>query len=736
MANATSSIYHTCLLVLDKLAKVNGMETWLQMNNDMDPLTSLCQLCRRGLPLFTLFNALQPTDPLVPDHNPKLNELNNCKANVYHFLVACRKQLMFPEEELFTVSDLFVDDTNGSVKVVHTVDKILQILQDKGIIQPSMTPSKSQDPAPKDTRDKVMLELVATERKYVQDLETLQNYMRDLQQQNILTQDTVHYLFGNLNSLVDFQRRFLIQLENLVEKPAKEQNVGRLFMEMEDAFAVYEPYCANFYSAQDLVVQEAPKLQTSTHELTSYLIKPIQRICKYPLLMNELLKNTDKAWPLRAELETGLDAVRRVTEKINETQRRHENEQILIDLKKRVDDWNDISIERSGRLLIQDKLTYTDKGEHHEREYHVFLFEHQLLFCKQAKEQKNRLPMSNSIRKQRRRGASLDPRGNIATCLITGVYNRPSVDGNLQVLLEWLDNGAVRYFELKFRNEEQCQLWSSILKKHTSAAFDHPTPTNPSFGVPDEDDSDSEASTPTPVMPFARSRSNSFSAQLISSLTGSSNSSNGFSHRPKATSSSSTGTTTPQVFSLSMSSSGIQAPHVHPEELDIFPSSPPPSTPSSPIHASSRVASANGIHGILMPAAHAPSLSSTTVTPSSAAMAATNTPASSIALSTPMEPQDYFASRQLTAAGQLKVKLVFNDGRYSILIPRDISYMELVDRVEQKLSLVGEFTPGSPALRLKYRDEDGDLITINSNDDIQMALETYCYANIHLFVNV
>jgi cell division control protein 24 len=82
-----------------------------------DPLARLCCLCRRGAPLFTLFNALHTKQPLKIDPNPKLNQLNNCKASVYHFLVACRQQLLFPEEELFTVSDLYVDDTNGFVKV-------------------------------------------------------------------------------------------------------------------------------------------------------------------------------------------------------------------------------------------------------------------------------------------------------------------------------------------------------------------------------------------------------------------------------------------------------------------------------------------------------------------------------------------------------------------------------------------------------------------------------------------
>ena len=119
--------------------------------------------------------------------------------------------------------------------------------------------------------------------------------MRELQIQKIVSPDTIHYLFGNLNALVDFQRRFLIQLEEIAEKSPEEQRIGHLFIQFEDSFSVYEPYCANYYSAQDLVVQETPRLQkladilNPIYELPSMLIKPVQRICKYPLLLKELL---------------------------------------------------------------------------------------------------------------------------------------------------------------------------------------------------------------------------------------------------------------------------------------------------------------------------------------------------------------------------------------------------------------------------------------------------------------
>lgn len=72
----------------------------------------------------------------------------------------------------------------------------------------------------------------------------------------MLPRDTIHAIFLNLNHLVDFQRKLLIGIESHAAQPAENQRFGHLFVSMEDAFSCYEPYCANFTAANDLVMQE------------------------------------------------------------------------------------------------------------------------------------------------------------------------------------------------------------------------------------------------------------------------------------------------------------------------------------------------------------------------------------------------------------------------------------------------------------------------------------------------
>lgn len=109
-----ASLYQTCRLVLNGLAAVPGFDQYISFdtNNTHDPLTKLWDICRQGSSLCLLFNTLRPETPIQFDPS-----VNKPKACVYYFIIACRDQLGFSQEGLFTVSDLFQDDTNGFVKV-------------------------------------------------------------------------------------------------------------------------------------------------------------------------------------------------------------------------------------------------------------------------------------------------------------------------------------------------------------------------------------------------------------------------------------------------------------------------------------------------------------------------------------------------------------------------------------------------------------------------------------------
>jgi len=71
----------------------------------------------------------------------------------------------------------------------------------------------------------------------------------------------------------------------------------------------------------------------------------------------------------------------------------------------------------------------------------------------------------------------------------------------------------------------------------------------------------------------------------------------------------------------------------------------------------------------------------------------------------------------------VKVKVHYKEDLFVIIVNRTTDYDDLVDKVAKKIRLCGGRKEGT-ALRIKYRDEDGDMVSLGSNEDVQMAFDT------------
>ena len=72
----------------------------------------------------------------------------------------------------------------------------------------------------------------------------------------------------------------------------------------------------------------------------------------------------------------------------------------------------------------------------------------------------------------------------------------------------------------------------------------------------------------------------------------------------------------------------------------------------------------------------------------------------------------------------VKVKVHFHEDIFVIQVPRSTEFAELVEKVGKKIRLCGPRRDDGP-LRVKYRDEDGDMVSLGSTEDVQMAFEQY-----------
>uniref|UniRef100_G1LMC6 TIAM Rac1 associated GEF 1 n=1 Tax=Ailuropoda melanoleuca TaxID=9646 RepID=G1LMC6_AILME len=250
------------------------------------------------------------------------------------------------------------DETDHSSKSTEQVAAFCRSLHEMNPSDLSPSPQDTTGPqlatmrqlTDADKLRKVICELLETERTYVKDLNCLmERYLKPLQKETFLTQDELDVLFGNLTEMVEFQVEFLKTLEDGVrlvpdlEKLEKVDqfkkvlfSLGGSFLYYADRFKLYSAFCASHTKVPKVLVKaktdpafkafldaQNPKQQHSA-TLESYLIKPIQRVLKYPLLLKELFALTDAESEEHYHLDVAIKTMNKVASHINEMQKIHE----------------------------------------------------------------------------------------------------------------------------------------------------------------------------------------------------------------------------------------------------------------------------------------------------------------------------------------------------------------------------------------------------------------------------
>ncbi|XP_021095058.1 guanine nucleotide exchange factor DBS isoform X3 [Heterocephalus glaber] len=246
-------------------------------------------------------------------------------------------------------------------------------------------------------RRHVMNELLDTERAYVEELLcVLEGYAAEMDNPLMahLISTGLHskkgVLFGNMEEIYHFHNRvFLRELENCIDCP---ELVGRCFLERMEDFQIYEKYCQNKPRSESLwrqcsdcpFFQECQRKLDHKLSLDSYLLKPVQRITKYQLLLKEMLKysrNCEGAEDLQEALSSILGILKAVNDSMH-----------LIAITGYDGNLGDL-----GKLLMQGSFSvWTDHKKGHTKvkelarfkpmQRHLFLHEKAVLFCKKREE--------------------------------------------------------------------------------------------------------------------------------------------------------------------------------------------------------------------------------------------------------------------------------------------------------------------------------------------------------------
>uniref|UniRef100_A0A3P9JV87 non-specific serine/threonine protein kinase n=1 Tax=Oryzias latipes TaxID=8090 RepID=A0A3P9JV87_ORYLA len=219
----------------------------------------------------------------------------------------------------------------------------------------------------------IMAELIQTEKAYVRDLrECMDTYLWEMTSgveeipHGIINKE--HIIFGNMQDLYEFHHN-----HSFVISPPK-----------ADKFQMYVNYCKNKPDSTQLIVEHAgpyfdeiQQRHRLANSISSYLIKPVQRITKYQLLLKELLTCCEEG---KGEIKDGLEVMLSVPKRANDA------------MHLSMLDGFDGNIDSQGELILQESFQVWDpktlirKG----RERHLFLFEMSLVFSKEVKDSNGR----------------------------------------------------------------------------------------------------------------------------------------------------------------------------------------------------------------------------------------------------------------------------------------------------------------------------------------------------------
>uniref|UniRef100_A0A5F8AU31 Pleckstrin homology and RhoGEF domain containing G1 n=1 Tax=Macaca mulatta TaxID=9544 RepID=A0A5F8AU31_MACMU len=185
--------------------------------------------------------------------------------------------------------------------------------------------------------DRVVQEILETERTYVQDLKSIvEDYLDCIRDQTKLPLGTEERsaLFGNIQDIYHFNSELLQDLENCENDPVA---IAECFVSKSEEFHIYTQYCTN-YPRSVAVLTECmrnkilakffrERQETLKHSLPlgSYLLKPVQRILKYHLLLHEIENHLDKDTEGYDVVLDAIDTMQRVAWHINDMKRKHEH---------------------------------------------------------------------------------------------------------------------------------------------------------------------------------------------------------------------------------------------------------------------------------------------------------------------------------------------------------------------------------------------------------------------------
>ncbi|XP_036115633.1 rho guanine nucleotide exchange factor 17 [Molossus molossus] len=267
-----------------------------------------------------------------------------------------------------------------------------------------------------DMRKHVTMTLLDTEQSYVESLRTLmQGYMQPLKQpENSLLCDPslVDEIFDQIPELLEHHEQFLEQVRHCVQTWHAQQKVGDLLIQSfsKDVLVnIYSAYIDNFLNAKDAVrmakearpaflkfLEQSMRENKEKQALSDLMIKPVQRIPRYELLVKDLLKHTPEDHPDHPLLLDAQRNIKQVAERINKGVRSAEEAErharVLQEIEAHIEGMEDL--QAPMRRFLRQEMVIEVKAVGGKKDRSLFLFT-DLIVCTTLKRKSGSLRRSS-----------------------------------------------------------------------------------------------------------------------------------------------------------------------------------------------------------------------------------------------------------------------------------------------------------------------------------------------------
>uniref|UniRef100_A0A8C5C8A0 Vav guanine nucleotide exchange factor 3 n=1 Tax=Gadus morhua TaxID=8049 RepID=A0A8C5C8A0_GADMO len=303
----------------------------------------------------------------------------------------------FPTEESVEDQDIYnhledLIDENGVEDEEDLYDCVYEDEEGGDIYEDLMKTNAFQKHVETDIRSCCLAEIRQTEEKYTETLESIEKYfMSPLAV--FLSAVEMEKVFVNISELVNLHKSLLVEIQDSVQHKSA-QNLYQVFVTYKERLLIYGQYCSHVetaIAALDSICKDKEDVRMKLEEcskranygkftLRDLLVVPMQRVLKYHLLLQELVKHTQNPAD-KSNLRIALDAMKDLAQYVNEVKRDNETLREIDQYQKSIENLNQ-PLRNYGRPKGDGEVRVSSVDKRAKQDRHIFLFDAAVIVCK------------------------------------------------------------------------------------------------------------------------------------------------------------------------------------------------------------------------------------------------------------------------------------------------------------------------------------------------------------------